>query len=199
MTAPTVDVAAAPTSGGEAAREKSLLGYLGVALSGCLLVLVLALAALVVAVPAIVGGSALTVLTQSMEPRFPPGTLIVVKPTPVDEIRLGDVLTYQIESGNPAVVSHRVISRAVGTDGSTTFLTQGDNNDLADPTPVQEIQITGTLWYAIPYLGYVNNVVGGEGRAVVVPVVAAALFIYAITLVLGSVRERRARRSARRH
>ncbi|MBC7724600.1 MAG: signal peptidase I, partial [Burkholderiaceae bacterium] len=46
---------------------------------------------------------------------------------------------------------------------------------------------------------YVNNVVGGEGRAVVVPVVAAALFVYAITLVLSSVRDRRARRSARRH
>ncbi len=167
--------------------EKSLLHYLGVAISGVLLVLVLGLGALVIVIPAATGGAALTVLTQSMEPKLPPGTLIIIRPTAIDDIKIGDVLTYQIKSGQPAVVSHRVVSRSVDTAGRTTFTTKGDNNDLPDAGPVQKAQIRGTLWYSIPWLGYVNNLVGGKGRSLLVPVIAAALFIYAGYMIASSV------------
>jgi signal peptidase len=164
---------------GAAPTEKGLRHYIGLAVSGALLVLVLVLGALVIIIPAISGGTALTVLTQSMEPKLPPGTLIIIRPTPIDEIKLGDVLTYQIRSGQPEVVSHRVISRSVDTKGRITFTTKGDNNDLSDASPVQKAQIKGTLWYSIPWLGFVNNLVGGQGRSLLVPLVAAVLFIYA--------------------
>lgn len=176
-------------------RDRGLLHYLGLALSGALLVLVLGLAALVIVIPAVVGGSALTVLTSSMAPKFPPGTLIVIKPTPVDEIRVGDVVTYQITSGQPAVISHRVISRIVDLDGNTTFITKGDNNDLADKNPIREIQVKGVLWYALPYLGWVNNAVNGEARPLVVPLVAGALFAYAMWMVIWAALGRRRRDS----
>ena len=176
------------------AGEKSLLHYLGVAASAAVLLLVAALAALVIVVPAVAGGSALTVLTSSMAPAYPPGTLIVVKPTPVDDIRVGDVLTYQIESGKPAVISHRVTTRSISTDGDTTFITKGDNNAVADPEPVQAVQAKGTLGYAIPMIGWVNNAVSGESRGILVPVVAGSLFAYAAWLFFSALRARRARR-----
>ena len=187
---PSVETVSAET----ATKEKGLLHYLGVSISAALLLLVVGLAALVIVAPAAVGGQALTVLTQSMEPGLPPGTLIVIRPQPVDEIRVGQVITYQIAPDEPAVVSHRVISKAVGSDGATTFITQGDNNDLPDENPVMEVQIRGTLWYSIPWLGYVNNAVNGEHRALVVPVAAGALFLYALVMVVGSARDRRRRR-----
>ena len=162
-----------------APAERSLRHYIGLALSGSLLVIVLALGVLVIVVPAISGGSALTVLTQSMEPKLPPGTLIIIRPTPIGDIKIGDVLTYQIKSGQPEVVSHRVISRSDDTTGRATFITKGDNNDLPDAKPVQKVQIKGTLWYSIPWLGYVNNLVGGQGRSLLIPLVAVALLIYA--------------------
>lgn len=162
-----------------APAEKSLRHYIGLALSGSLLVIVLALGVLVIVVPAISGGTALTVLTQSMEPKLPPGTLIIIRPTPIGDIKIGDVLTYQIKSGQPEVVSHRVISRSDDTTGRATFITKGDNNDLPDAKPVQKVQIKGTLWYSIPWLGYVNNLVGGQGRSLLIPLVAVALLIYA--------------------
>jgi len=184
------------SSGRRAVRpaEKSLLQYVGVAASAAALLLVAALAALVIVVPAVVGGTALTVLTSSMAPAYPPGTLIVIKPTPVDEIRVGDVLTYQIESGKPAVISHRVTTRSISTSGDTTFVTKGDNNALADPEPVQAVQAKGTLWYAIPMLGWVNNAVSGESRGILVPLVAGSLFAYAAWLFFSALRARRTRR-----
>lgn len=169
---------------------ESLLRYLAVSLSASLLVLLLAVAVAVVGLPAAVGGSAMTVLTQSMEPGLPPGTLVVIRPTPVDEIRVGDIVTYQIRSGEAAVVTHRVMSKTY-TDGEVTFITQGDNNDVVDPVPVREVQIRGTLWYSLPLLGWVNSVLNGANRTIVIAAVAGALFLYAAASVVGAVREKR--------
>jgi signal peptidase len=181
-----------------AVKERGLLGYVGIALSAVLLIVVAAIAILVVVLPAVVHGSALTVLTNSMAPKLPPGTLIVIRPTPIDDIHVGQVLTYQIHSGSPAVISHRVTKREVSTkDGTTTFITKGDNNALADP-PVREVQVKGTLWYSIPYLGFVNNAVNGNGRTLVVPIFAGLLFAYALYTVISAIAARRRKAIARK-
>jgi signal peptidase len=164
-------------------------------MSASILVLLLGVAVAVVGMPFAVGGSAMTVLTQSMEPGLPPGTLVVIRPTPVDDIRVGDVITYQISSGEAAVVSHRVISKTYA-DGELTFVTQGDNNDAPDPEPVKPVQIRGALWYSLPLLGWVNNVLTGSSRPIVLAVVAGGLFLYAAASVAGAVRDRRKRADA---
>ena len=46
-------------------------------------------------------------LTSSMEPGLPPGTLVIVKPIDPVDVRIGTVITYQLESGKPTVVTHR--------------------------------------------------------------------------------------------
>jgi signal peptidase len=178
------------------AREKSLAYYIGTAVSAAVLLIVLVLAVLVAVLPAVAGGSALTVLTQSMEPKLPPGTLIIIRATPVDDIRIGDVVTYQVRSNEPAVISHRVISRSIDTKGATTFIVKGDNNTLPDPLPVKEAQIRGTLWYSLPWLGYVNNAIGGGARSWLVPGVAGALFLYAAVLLVRWARDRHRKKSA---
>ena len=68
------------------------LSALGTGLGVGLLALVVLVAVLVIVVPGAIGGRALTVLTSSMEPTYPPGTLVVVKPTPPGEVHIGDVL-----------------------------------------------------------------------------------------------------------
>lgn len=166
-------------------KRKGILHYIGVGLSGGLLLLVAALAVLLIALPAAVGGMPLTVLTSSMKPGLPPGTLIVVKPTPVDEIRVGDVVTFQLHSGEPTLVTHRVIERSVSSNGDVAFVTKGDNNDLPDD-PIREIQIRGTLWYSFPWLGWVNNALNGEARSWLVPLAAGGLFAYAGYLVISA-------------
>jgi len=186
-------IPAAPRLRAELRRRnegQSLLHYLAVSLSASVLVLLLGIAVAVIGLPTLVGGSAMTVLTQSMEPGLPPGTLVVIRPTPVDDIRVGDVVTYQIRSGESAVVSHRVTAKTY-TDGELTFVTKGDNNDAVDPEPVREVQIRGTLWYSLPLLGWVNSILNGANRTVVLAIVAGGLFLYAAASVAGAVRDRR--------
>ena len=128
------------------APEKSLLHYLGLAVSGAVLLLVIALALLLIVVPKVTGSTPLTVLTSSMEPTLPPGTLIIVRPVTPDEIRIGDVVTYQIRSGEPGVITHRVTAISSSSAGGRTFTFKGDNNSVADADQVLPVQIQGRLW-----------------------------------------------------
>lgn len=162
-----------------AKKPRGLLYYLGVGLSAGLLAFVLLIGVLVIVVPAATGSTPMTVLTGSMEPTYPPGTLIIVKPIDAQDVRIGDPITYQIESGKDAVVTHRVISVSSGTDGSVSFMTRGDNNDAADANPVVPEQLRGKVWYSVPWIGYVNNLATGNMRGWLIPAIAIALFAYA--------------------
>ncbi|MDO3698100.1 signal peptidase I [Curtobacterium flaccumfaciens] len=178
-----------PRTGWRAVVHAVVLG-----LSTGLLLLVAALAVVLIVVPKATGSMPLTVLTQSMEPTLPPGTLLVVRPTPIDDIRVGDVVTYQIVSGQPAVVSHRVVSVS-SSDGERTFVLKGDNNAEADPAPVTAVQIRGVVWYSVPEIGIVNQVVNGS-RSWLIPAVAGVLLSYgAVMMAAGFVSAARRRRA----
>jgi signal peptidase len=122
-----------------------------------------------------------------MEPRYPPGSLIYVLPVKPAEIRLGDVITYQIESGKPAVISHRVIAINNPADGKRTFILKGDNNSLPDQSAVIPAQVRGRLWYSVPLLGWVNSALGGSKRSWIVDAIAAALFAYAAYMIVSGI------------
>lgn len=187
----------------ERAAQRSPVGNvlhaIGVGLSAGLLLLMLGLALIVVVLPIAVGGSAYTVLTGSMAPKLPPGTFLIVQPTPASEVRVGDVITYQLASGRPEVVTHRVVERILDPrTAEVLFITQGDANNTPDAQPVMSVQLRGTVWYAVPYLGWVNNVLNGESRAWLVPLIAGLLLAYAGWMLLSSIIERRAARARHR-
>ncbi|WIE64111.1 signal peptidase I [Curtobacterium sp. MCLR17_036] len=156
---------------------RAVAGGLGVGL----LLLLAGLAAVLVVVPKATGSVPLTVLTESMEPTLPAGTLLVVRPTPPDDIAAGDVVTYQAVSGEQVLVSHRVVAVARSSDGASTFTTKGDANAEAD-APVSSAQVRGVVWYSVPAVGYVNQAVNGA-RGWLVPTVAVALIAWGAVLV----------------
>ncbi|WP_460775326.1 signal peptidase I [Microbacterium sp. GXF7504] len=156
-----------------------------------ILALLLLLIVLVVGVPLVTGASTFTISGRSMEPTLPIGTLIVTQPVDPDEIAIGDIITFQLESGKATVATHRVVG--VGLGAERAFVTQGDANGSADAGTVQAEQIRGRLWYSIPFLGWVNAVMTGPVRAVVVPVVVVALFGYAGWSLVSAARDRRVR------
>ncbi|MBM7474662.1 signal peptidase I [Curtobacterium herbarum] len=187
-------------SGGPVAPRSALVSVLravGFGLSTGLVLLVAALAVVLIVVPKATGSMPLTVLTQSMEPTLPPGTLVVVRPVATDQIEVGDVVTYQITSGQAAVVTHRVIAVSSSSDGGRTFTTKGDNNAVADSRPVLPAQIRGTVWYSLPALGTVDQFVNGS-RSWLIPSAAVLLLGYAAVMItVGSVSTVRRRRAAR--
>jgi signal peptidase I len=155
-----------------------------------------ALAAIVlIIIPLVTGSQTYSVLTSSMAPKYPPGTFLVVKPAEFDQLKVGDVVTFQIESGRPEVITHRITGFTASQDGERLLITQGDNNDVADPDPVREIQVRGKLFYAVPYVGFVANALGNANRSTLVTVLAVALIAWgAFTMVRGVFKDRRKKR-----
>lgn len=150
-----------------------------------LLVWALALAGIVVlaaavVVPRLAGATPYAVLSGSMSPAYPVGTLVVVRPVPAGEIGVGDVITYQLRSGEPTVVTHRVVTAGVSTTtGEPVFRTQGDANAAPDPDPVRPVQVRGRLWYSLPELGHAHTLLSRQHRERAVQVVALGLLAYA--------------------
>jgi len=178
-------------------KKKGVLHYIGVGLSFGLLSLVLLLAVMVVALPMLTKSTPYTVLTSSMNPSYPAGTLVIVRPTDTQQIHIGDVITYQIRSDEPAVITHRVIQIVEPTKvgDEVKFITKGDANTLPDPE-VKPIQVRGVVWYAVPFIGWINNVINGGMRNVLVPIIAGGLFLYAGFMGASTVIDRRRKAAA---
>lgn len=139
------------------------------------LIALLAAAALAIAVPRILGGTTLTVLTGSMQPAINPGDVVAVIPTDPAELHEGDVVTFQPNSGDPLLITHRVIT-VDNTTGEPTFVTRGDANSADDPEIIAA-QIQGRVLYVIPYIGWVNSV---AGSAAPILVIAAAVTLITV-------------------
>jgi signal peptidase len=135
----------------------------GRAVSIAFVVTLFALIAALLVVPRVSGGTSLTVLTGSMEPTFAPGDVVAVRGVAPDqvcaEIGVGDIVTYLPEPGDPALITHRVVGKTVGTfdDGThCRLITQGDANSAAD-APVSPEQVRGAMLYSLPALGWVRQ------------------------------------------
>ena len=163
-------------------HDSALSGVLSVLMWAVLLVVVAAVAVLVV-VPKALGGTTLTVLTGSMEPTFSPGDVVAVRTVsdPAAEVHVGDVVTFQPVSGDPTLVTHRVVAKRISAAG-TTFVTRGDANG-ADDDPIEPAQIQAVAVYSVPWVGHVSLWLG-ERKGLAVALVAAALLGYAAVMIL---------------
>jgi signal peptidase len=166
------------------------------AVTWAVIVIGVGLVATTVLVPRLGGATPYTVLTGSMRPEFPPGTLVVVKPVPIEQIGVGDVITYQLRSGKPDVVTHRVLSIGDNRRYGRVLQLKGDANNTADQAWVIDKQVRGRLWYAVPFVGRFTNVLTGHQREVAVWLIGAALLGYAALMFAGAFRDRRAERAA---
>ena len=92
----------------------------------------------------ILGYNYKTVLTGSMEPAIPVGSIVITKEKSSYEIE--DIISFQEEG---AIITHRIISI-----DRERYITKGDANNVADTEEVQQKQILGKVILTIPLLGY---------------------------------------------
>lgn len=135
----------------------------------------------------------LTVLSASMKPTFSPGDVVIVRPEPIEQLRVGQVISYAVPVGAHQVETHRVVAilRGQGTT-SPVIQTKGDNNTVVDPW---QAQLHGsTVWRleaVVPKVGYAINVMRGRAfhlfSVVLIPVLLALMFLARIWRRTGSV------------
>ena len=102
----------------------------------------------------IVGIDILTVLSPSMEPKYPTGSLIYLVDVDPAKLEVDDVITYRISEKTTA--THRIKEIIPDEDDPSIvrFRTKGDNNDDYDGSLVEFEQVEGKVIFCIPLLGH---------------------------------------------
>jgi signal peptidase len=128
------------------------------------------------------------VLSGSMDPTFPPGSVVISQQAPISAIRTGDVIIFHPPyATNGALVVHRVIV-SNRTAAGLEVITKGDANRAADPWGV--VRLRGDRAYRarfdIPLVGYAAVWIHSRtGRAVVLALGGGLLLLAGWSLVRG--------------
>lgn len=95
-----------------------------------------------------------SVLTGSMKPAVPVGSLIISKiPTENRDIKKGQIITFEQPGFEGKFVTHRV-HEVVDRGGTRFFLTKGDANNSPDSWLISYGRVKGVYQRQIAYLGY---------------------------------------------
>ena len=127
------------------------------------------------------GVQVFTVISGSMEPEYPVGSLVYVKEVSPFELKCGDVITFMLNEN--AVATHRIVEVVPDeTDASVVrFRTKGDANAAVDGSLVYYKNVIGTPIFNIPYMGYVANYIQNPPGMYVV--IAGAAFVLMLSFV----------------
>jgi signal peptidase len=91
------------------------------------------------------------VLSGSMAPTYPVGSLLVVGQIDASEVRPGMAIVFEDPAVPGRVVTHRVVGTVPGA--TMQFVTQGDANAQPDAVPVPARMVRGRVLWTISGLG----------------------------------------------
>lgn len=114
------------------------------------------------------------VLSGSMEPSYPTGSLIYVKEANIQELNTGDVVTFRLSEHT--IVTHRIIE-VLEENHERMFRTKGDANDVEDGSLLKSEQIIGTPVFMIPYLGFIASYIQSKSGFYLMIALGAALVL----------------------
>jgi len=123
-------------------------------MNNTILVIPLAVAAAFLIFPFIAyyGNEILVVTSTSMVPVLKPNDLIIVEPATIDQIKVGDIITYDSHMEDWGIIAHRAIE-VTEIDGEIAVYTKGDNVEKKDGWYVKDSDLTGKVIEVIPALG----------------------------------------------
>lgn len=115
------------------------------------------------------------VVSGSMEPIFYRGDVVIIEKTNflglqetnAQNLQVGDIIIYDAPWHPEGPVIHRIIEINQTADGDKYYKTKGDNNPVADPSPVYPNQVVakvvtlGQNPLFIPKIGYITIIVRG--------------------------------------
>lgn len=139
------------------------------------------------------------VSSDSMEPTMNVGDMVFWSPTTIGSIEENDIIVFRSRTHEEELVTHRVIEIRE-ENGEKQLITQGDNNEDPDPSPVTESELLGEvvsvrgspftlpqighIWLSLTTtLGIILANTGGPEMLMGIPLVTAVLMIILILVL----------------
>ncbi len=133
----------------------------------------------------------LVVLSGSMEPYMPTGSLVLTKSVNPATVKVGDVITFRLKTGSfqTDFATHRVEAIENGPTGMS-FVTKGDANQVHDLVPVSATALVGRVVL-------ISSLAGSVVQAVKTPLFLALVAFGAVALMTKALWKKVPRRLAR--
>lgn len=152
---------------------------------GTLLLIVAIAACLGLTVPRFAGIEQYVVVSGSMEPAVPVGSMVYSGQTDPSTLEAGDIIVFGSTDGGSVPVTHRVVENRIA-EGEV--ITKGDANPENDLNPVPYSDILGKVQLHIPMLGYIAAPLASiAGKVAMGCVIIAA---YLLTVVGGNLKKK---------
>ena len=146
----------------------TLMKILGTGVFICTILLLL-----ILSLPKLFGFDTYNIVSGSMEPEIPVGSMVFVKTVDCHELQEGDIIVFY---SNEVPVCHRVTEN---NTFSNTLITKGDANESEDFRATDYAEVIGIVKYHLPLFGnigaYISTV---SGKLLIVEVIAVCVLLY---------------------
>ncbi len=149
---------------------------------GTLLLILVILACLPLTLPRLAGYQVYNVISGSMEPSIPIGSLVVVQPKGPSGVIEGDVIAFSSNTEGGAIIIHRVLENQVAAG---RLVTKGDANAEKDINPVEYKQFLGRVVCSVPYLGMIlQGAASPSGKVAAICLIIIAILLHSVAVLL---------------
>lgn len=149
---------------------------------GTVLLIILVIACLPLTLPKVFGYQIYTVISGSMEPEIPIGSLVYIKKIPPKEVKTDEIIAFYGAMDEGAIITHRVVSNS---EIMGEFITKGDANKTKDMNPIPYHNYIGKMVLSIPKVGgMVQALATFQGKIAAVSVIGLAMLLELIAILL---------------
>lgn len=156
---------------------------------GTAMLLILVVLCLPLTVPRAAGYEIYSVISGSMEPEIPVGSLVYIRGEEPENIKEDEIIAFYGAKDSNAIITHRVVENRVVMG---EFITKGDANKTNDMNPIPYDNFIGKAVLSIPVLGYAAQMLTSlEGKIAAGAVILAALALHLLASMLEKRNERK--------
>lgn len=142
---------------------------------GTAVLIILVLICLPITATRLFGYQAYSVISGSMEPAIPTGSLVYVHETAPEDMKEDDVIAFYGAKDSNAIITHRVVENKIVMG---EFVTKGDANKTEDMNPVPYSNFIGKVVCTIPRLGIIAQILTSTvGKIAAVCAILAAVLL----------------------
>lgn len=154
----------------------------GLRIFGAVLLIGLVLICLPLTVPRLLGYHIYSVISGSMEPAIPTGSLVYIQETEPAEIETGDVIAFYGNIDSSSIITHRVTDNRIVMG---EFITKGDANQAEDMNPVPYENFIGKVVRSVPAAGRAAELfTSTDGKILAVSVILVSVILQGLAALL---------------
>ncbi len=147
-----------------------------------ILLLSLVLLCLPLTVPRLLGYQVYSVISGSMEPAIPTGSLVYIRETLPEELKEGEVIAFYGARDSASIITHRVVENRVVMG---ELITKGDANQTNDMNPVPYANVIGEVACHVPGIGRAAELfTSAEGKMLAGGVIGVAVLLQGLAVVV---------------